>query len=806
MGVITFLVRTGLRRRLASSLLLMVLLGLAAGAVLTAWAGARRTDSAYPRLLERTTGFDLTVSAGDRFERFVVDDVRDLSGIERIAGIHGFGAMPLLADGTPDFSSGSYFTAAADDLAYREMGAPIVLDGRLPDPTRADEVIVNETAVASGMELGGTVDACIFSFEEIGSFEEPEVITPEVLRAFVDQICAVHSLRVVGVGRFLDEVLMSEVNQGQAFMVATPAFAERPGKPASFQVALVDVEPGVDLVAFQAEVRDSVDPAAGVQIQSPALRAAVAARTATPYSRSLLLFAFAATVASLAVLGPAVRRSVTTSSADLIALGSAGVQPRQVRRAAAIRALIIASGSTALAVAVAVALSERFPLGPLREAEPDPGTKLDAVVAGVGCLVLLVASGALGASVAAHARRGGGPRRPVAIVEWLAAHGAPVSVVAGARAATDRSATSGVLAAPSGVVVAVIAVLASLGFQGGLARMLDTPSRFGFAWDAAYESYEEDLSADTAAHLRDSELVEAVSIGRRASVNLDGDAINLFAFDDLRGSVHPLVLDGRAPTAPLEIALGGQTMDRVGAELGDVVRLGAADQELEATVVGRTLLPLFTTGDDVSIGEGAWGTPALLDRLGVTDPRMALIDLVAGSSPEDLRTELIWADLVTEDSQNVLGPALTADLSGYDEVRWTPVLLAAVLGLLGFGVVAHHVVTSARERRRELAILRSLGCRRRTIRATIRWEGLVLALACLALGAPLGVAAGRAAWSSFARSLGVPPDPISAPLPILAVAAALLVGTALLTLVPGWRAAAVAPSQGLHDEGATWRR
>ena len=54
--------RTDLKRRWKSTIAVAVLIGVAGAVVLTAYAGARRTDSAYPRYLRATQAADFLVA------------------------------------------------------------------------------------------------------------------------------------------------------------------------------------------------------------------------------------------------------------------------------------------------------------------------------------------------------------------------------------------------------------------------------------------------------------------------------------------------------------------------------------------------------------------------------------------------------------------------------------------------------------------------------------------------------------------------------------------------------------------------
>ena len=54
--------RADLRRRWKSAVAIAILIGIAGAVVLTAYAGARRTDSAYPRYLKATHAADFLVA------------------------------------------------------------------------------------------------------------------------------------------------------------------------------------------------------------------------------------------------------------------------------------------------------------------------------------------------------------------------------------------------------------------------------------------------------------------------------------------------------------------------------------------------------------------------------------------------------------------------------------------------------------------------------------------------------------------------------------------------------------------------
>ena len=140
------------------------------------------------------------------------------------------------------------------------------------------------------------------------------------------------------------------------------------------------------------------------------------------------------------------------------------------------------------------------------------------------------------------------------------------------------------------------------------------------------------------------------------------------------------------------------------------------------------------------------------------------------------------------------------DIKNYAEIRDTPLLLAAVLALLAVGTLAHVLLTGVRRRRRDLAVLKTLGLVRSQVLRVVAWEATALAAAALLAGLPLGILAGRWAWVMFAGSAGVSGlADVPVPLVLLAVPVTLALGS-IIAAVPGWDAARVRPASILRTE------
>jgi ABC-type antimicrobial peptide transport system permease subunit len=138
------------------------------------------------------------------------------------------------------------------------------------------------------------------------------------------------------------------------------------------------------------------------------------------------------------------------------------------------------------------------------------------------------------------------------------------------------------------------------------------------------------------------------------------------------------------------------------------------------------------------------------------------------------------------------------DILNYTRVQRTPVALAAVLALLAIGVVTNLLVSSIRRRRRDLAILKTLGFTRRQVSGTVAWQATTLVTLAVAVGLPIGAAIGRSVWASFATNLAVQTNPYT-PLRalIIAIPVALTIAN-LIAAIPGILASRLPPANVLR--------
>jgi hypothetical protein len=211
-------------------------------------------------------------------------------------------------------------------------------------------------------------------------------------------------------------------------------------------------------------------------------------------------------------------------------------------------------------------------------------------------------------------------------------------------------------------------------------------------------------------------------------------------------------------------------------------------------------------------------TPFLVTRLGegaaVTLRGYVRIDPGAARQPGRLPFLVRFAPGVSRDAglaavatdiKGLPGPYVNAaerpaSVVSLASIAGLPVALAGLLALMAAATLAHTLASSTRRRRRDLAILKTLGFARWQLRQAVAWQATTIAAIALLIGLPAGVAGGRWAWRYLATQLGVLPEP-AVPLTaiVIAIPAALVVAN-LIAAAPGQAAARTPPAAVLRTE------
>ena len=792
---------------------LALLAGLAGGVVLTAAAGARRTDSAYPRFLTVSKASDVLVSPAGNGAGGYDKALARLPGAAAVAPVVGLQALPPGPGGKLD--GGAVVMAPLDGRVGRTLEIPKMLAGRQPRPNRPDEVMINEIGaqalhvrVGSRLEMGAVA----------GSGSGP------VRRL---------SERVVGI--MIDRgspVPVNDLDNTPTIVGSTALWHELGPRYLAYDGAYVKLRPGYTVSRFTAEAQalaaGKYRAATGGQIfvADETTQAATVERSIRPQAVALALFALVLAVTALLVVGQAASRQLLAASRDNGALAALGMTRGQLLAAGLIEVAVAVAAGAALACAVAIAVSPLMPIGPARTAEPDPGLSVDVPVLAVGfaaTVILLLARVAWPAWRLASARHAAGrdaagaPGRRSQAAERLARAGAPVSAVTGLRLAFDpgqgRTAVP-VRSALAGLVLSVAAVAAAVTFGANLLHLVHTPRLYGQTWDAevdlGFGGFTPQQFERLTAHVPG---LSGWTYGVHGTVTIGNTVIPAIGLVPGRGPVaSPTLLSGRLPHSAREIVLGTSVLRQIGKSIGQSVPVApAGSPAAPAAIVGRAIFPYFGQGSftPTDLGEGAVVTPAALTPQSSATGNGAgynfvLLKFAPGPrQPADIaafgRAMAPFCGAVQQPTCVVTNQRPNG-ASNYARIDATPEVLAGVLAVLGLAVLGQFGMSSARRRRCEFAMLKTLGLLRRQLAAITAWQVAALTVLALLVGLPLGVAVGHWAWALFANEVGLSTAALTPVTLVLFMVPAAILAAVAVTLPAGRYCARLSPAAALRSE------
>jgi ABC-type lipoprotein release transport system permease subunit len=141
-----------------------------------------------------------------------------------------------------------------------------------------------------------------------------------------------------------------------------------------------------------------------------------------------------------------------------------------------------------------------------------------------------------------------------------------------------------------------------------------------------------------------------------------------------------------------------------------------------------------------------------------------------------------------------------AEIVNYRTLGATPLVLGAGLAAGAVAGLALTLVASVRRRRRDLALLKTLGFTGRQLAATVGWQSTVAVALGTIAGVPLGIALGRWLWDLFARDIHAVPSPSVPAIGVTLIALGALVLANLVAFFPGRLAARTKTTVLLHSE------
>jgi ABC-type antimicrobial peptide transport system permease subunit len=830
MGTLWLALRADLRQRWRAMLSIALLLGLIGGVVLTAAAGARRTDTAYPRLLTwaNATQVQIIPQAND----YPADYYAALTRLPQVAKL----ATEVLYQVTLPTARHAYtnqvYAISSPDHGYGVSVDKVkVLAGRPFHPDEPGQAMIDsQLAALEHVGPGGTLRL-------LGVPNDPKTGNADFAKAvrvaFRVTAVVVFDTQIVPIGGGSGSGNGEPTALVSSFPVPNAVTTMSYGNAAD-----VRLRPGATVGSFtqaaNALAKRYRDTSAPVLAISQADQVTATQQAIRPQAIALAAFAALAGLIALAVIGQLLSHQLALDSAEFPVLRAIGATRASLVTLSLARLAIVTLAGGVLAVAAAVAASPLMPIGPARLAEPHPGVEINLAILGAGfAAIALLPLAALAGAAWRAARQAAGPlgvaepaqpRRRSRIGGALTRSGSVTGVVGVAMAfepGRGRTAVP-VRSALAGSVIAVAALTAAAVFGTSLVALVSTPHDYGQNWDAQLDLEFGGVPGAFGAHVIAAErAVTGYASGDYGQLMIGGQVVPAIGLDQSPGGGYLTMLAGRPPATPDEIALGAQTLRAMHAAVGQTIPVaveafaaGVPTVRREMRVTGVAVLPAFgrgtfsptdlgtgavTTASVLSVPDAATGCPGKT----ATCYNFFLLRYRPGTDAAAATTTLTNA--VTNAGCPLGSCAVTAvqppsDIKNYASVRDTPLVLAAVLIVFAVGTLAHVLLTGVRRRRRDLALLKTLGFERSQVLGVVAWEATAFAVVALLLGLPLGVLAGRWAWAYFANAAGAP---AGATIPLTAVLLAIPVTLALANLIaawPGWTAARLRPAAVLRAE------
>jgi len=812
-------------------LAIALLVGLVGGLAMGAVAGARRTQSSFPAFLASTHPSDLLVlhndSANDsnQSDPTFLRTLAALPHVRRVESVTDPSEQVLGANGTPaQTATARLFNSSAQVLAdvngeFYDHDRPTVIQGRLANPARADEMVMS--ADAAGLLHLHVGDVVHFGFyTNAQTLENGYGTAAQAPRLRI-------GVKLVGIVRFHFEIVRDDFDRTLRLVLLTPALT----RPLD-QCCANGVQAGVQLDhgsrddgAVEAEVKQRLANSSVLQIT--AVEEATAERAIAPQAIALGVFGAIAALAALLIAGQAIGRQLRAGADELDTVRALGASPSMIVTDGWIGVAGAVVTGALLAAAIAVALSPLWPLGPVRPVYPHPGIAFDWTVLGAGVaglvVVLCVTAVVLAYRQAPHrvVRRAARiTRRRSRTATAAATSGLAVSGVAGIRLALDPGRDHRAVPVRSailGAVLAIVVVVATVVFGSSLNTLVSHPALYGWNWNyemvGNYSGLADIPLPQTGQLLNRDPYVTSWSRASFDDLRIDGQDVPVLGTTP-SAAVAPPILSGHAFDAPNQVVMGPTTLARLHKHIGDSVTFdNGVTKPTRLVIVGTATLPAIGAGETLhlEIGTGAVLSEQLIpdrDRgFGdlPTSPEAVFVRFHPGANPAAARRSL---DQIATDVQNIKGhgpPSVVpvqrpAEIVNYRTMGNTPAVLGAALAAGAVVALGLTLLTSVRRRRRELALLKTLGFTRRQLAATVAWQASVAVAIGVLIGVPLGIVTGRALWDQFANALHVVPQPTIPTLTIALVAIGALFLANVVAAIPGLQAARTPTAVLLHTE------
>ena len=351
---------------------IVALLATMGGLSLFSVAGARRTESSYPRFLRAANSSTIVATSFGAFDPKVGAAIAATHGVVRSRTFVAFNVFALV-HGTPDFSQ-DFESAGSVDGEYFDQDRFTATHGRQPEPNNPDEVAVNELAASRYHYRVG--ERLRLGTYDVDPHDPTFFIHPPAPRFIL-------TATIVGIGVFPDEVLQDDADRLPR-MLLTPAYTRRAKRFATYgSQGVVLARQAGGVADFKRAVISRL-PSSAVIFKVTSVDEVHGLRAVRPVAVALGAFGVIVGIACLVLGVQAVGRVVRFQRDDRLVLRSLGASPRTIVASAVIGPIGALILGAAAAVLVAVSLSPLMPVGPVNRVETRSGVDVDATVMALG--------------------------------------------------------------------------------------------------------------------------------------------------------------------------------------------------------------------------------------------------------------------------------------------------------------------------------------------------------------------------------------------------------------------------------------
>ncbi|HEV3268035.1 MAG TPA: FtsX-like permease family protein [Acidimicrobiales bacterium] len=829
------------RSYLALALLVALLGGLSMGAI----SGARRTIAAFPSYLATTDSSNLQANIWNLQESLsgpatanIAKQLDRLSGVRHVASAPTMIVVPLDANGKPPAAASAIYgstvaiVGSAGGMYFRQDRVSVAR-GRLANPRRADEM--NATTLAANVmhwHVGETIDFGAFTPRQV----QASTFSPSSSNALSQ-----FKVKLVGLIVFTSEVAHDDVDRYPTQVLVTLALTRKLQSSETLPLYGLRLRHGDrDVARVEREIIHMIPKGTVYAFHVTSVVTGQVQRASKPEAFALAGFGAIAGLAALLLAGLIISRRLWEDVENLNVLRALGADPVTTTLDGAIGPLSSLVVGAVGAVGIAVLLSPLTLVGPIRQVERSPGFTFDWSVLAAGFAVLVLGLGALTLALAYRtstrriAERAEPSERRSGLINATGLAGLSVAASVGVRFAFQRGhgrTSVPVRSVLVGAVTAVVVVVATVTFASSLSTLNANPALYGWNWNYAIATGAGGSVPPIANRLLDHSRDVAAWAGFNfGDVEIDGQTVP--ELDGLpNAALSPPILSGHALEAKNQIVVGAATLAELHKKVGDTVYLSYGNPQnaplyvppTPLVVVGTATFPAVGTSGTFhpSMGIGVLfsttiGSSAFQKAIAATDknlngPSIEFVRFRRGVSRDAARRALerisSAANKVLLHDPNAQGDATfvegvqrPAEIVAYQSTGATPALLA--LGLVTGAVVALglSLASSVRRRRRELALLKTLGFTQRQLAAAVSWQASVTAMVGVVAGVPIGVALGRWLWTLFARAIYAVPEPSVPVLQVVLIAVGALLVANLVASIPGRSAARTPASLVLRAE------